>query len=154
MRAAGVAKYLKSLMRLGGQFSPRQKLCSFVALSLCNYRLSVLRYLSERRPIWSRGNVLRAASGTSHLATNFWDCEGGAKFGHEACGGYCRVMPATVAPAKDVDARLQNLAEPGGAPPRIFRLDVSALVLAHVGVPAIRDLWLTTDGQNRTKREH
>ena len=63
-------------------------------------------------------------------------------------------MPATVAPAKDVDARLQNLAEPGGAPPRIFRLDVSALVLAHVGVPAIRDLWLTTEGQNRTKKEH
>jgi len=63
-------------------------------------------------------------------------------------------MPATIAPAKDVDAGLQNLAEPGGAPSRIFRLDVSALVLAHVEVPAIRDLWLTTEGQNRTKREH
>ena len=50
-------------------------------------------------------------------------------------------MPATVAPAKDVNAHLQNLAELGGAPPRIFRLDVSALVLAHVGVPVIRDFW-------------
>ena len=55
-------------------------------------------------------------------------------------------MPATVAPAKDIYARLQNLAELGGAPPRIFRLDVSALVLAHVGVPAIRYLWLTIEG--------
>ena len=55
-------------------------------------------------------------------------------------------MPATVAPAKNVDARLQDLAELGGAPPRIFRLDVSALVLAHVEVPAIREFWLTTEG--------
>ena len=106
----------------------------------------MLRYLSERRPIRSRGHVLRAASGTFHSTTDFWDCEGGAKFGHEACGRYRRIMPATVAPAKDIDARLQNLAELGGAPPRIFRLDVSALVLAHVGVPAIWDFWLTTEG--------
>ena len=61
-------------------------------------------------------------------------------------------MPATVAPAKDVDARLQNLAELGGAPPRIFRLDVSALVLAHVGVPSIRDLYLTTEGKIEQKK--
>ena len=105
----------------------------------------MLRYLSERRPIRSRGNVLRAASGASHSATDFRDCEGGAKFGHEACGRYRRIMPATVAPAKDIYARLQNVAELGGAPPRIFRLDVSALVLSHIGVPAIRDLWLTIE---------
>ena len=36
MRAAGVAKYLESLMRLGGQFLARQKLCSSATLSLCN----------------------------------------------------------------------------------------------------------------------
>jgi len=61
-------------------------------------------------------------------------------------------MPATVAPAKDIDARLQNLAELGGAPPRIFRLDVSALVLAHVEVPAIRDLWLMIEGELEQKK--
>ena len=61
-------------------------------------------------------------------------------------------MPAAVAPAKDIDARLQNLAELNGAPPRIFRLDISALVLAHVGVPAIRDLCLTTEGKLEQKQ--
>ncbi len=112
------------------------------------------RYLSERRPIRPGGDILRSASGASHSTTDFRDCECGAKFGRETSGRYRRVMPATVAPAKDVDARLQNFAELGGAPPRIFRLDVSALVLAHIGVPAIRDLWLSIGGQNRTKKEH
>ena len=61
-------------------------------------------------------------------------------------------MPATVTPAKDIDARLQNFAELGGAPPRIFRLDISALVLAHVGVPSIQDLCLMTEGKIEQKK--
>jgi hypothetical protein len=40
-------------------------------------------------------------------------------------------MPASVAPTKDVNTGLQNLAKPRGMTPRILGFDISAFVLTH-----------------------
>ena len=46
-------------------------------------------------------------------------------------------MPATVAPAKDIDAGLHDFAELNGVPPRFCLLKVFALMLAHFLAPII-----------------
>ena len=152
MRVAGVAKYLESLLRLGGQFSPRPELGSCAASLFCNIyypcRATCPRTAVPGRAATSfephpEHRIRLPISGTAKVGPSSATSRADDIVAH---------MPATVAPAKDVDARLQNLAEPGGAPPRIFRLDVSALVLAHVGVPAIWDLWLTTEDKIEQKR--
>ena len=92
---------------------------------------AVLCNLAKRGPIGSRRDIFRAAAGASHLAADLGDREGWAKFGREACGGNCCIMPASVAPTKDVNMGFQNFAELRRMTPCILGFDISAFVLTH-----------------------
>ena len=87
--------------------------------------------LAKRGPIGARRDIFRAAAGASHLAADLRDREGWTQFGRKARGGNYCVMPASVAPAKDVNMGFYNLAEPGRMTPCILGFDISAFVLTH-----------------------
>jgi hypothetical protein len=87
--------------------------------------------LAKRGPIGARCDIFRAAAGASHLAADLWNREDWTQFGRKTGGGNYCVMPASVAPAKDVNMGFCNLAEPRCMTPCILGFDISAFVLTH-----------------------
>ena len=92
----------------------------------------VPRHLSERRPRRARGDVLAVATAASEMRADIGHREGGSELADEHLDREDGVMPATVAPAEDVDVLMLELAKDRRMTPLLLRGEAVLFQSAHV----------------------